>query len=304
MHSKVLFFFGIIACILQSASGWTHFLRVDKGVKVEKNVAARSKNVRRLGWLSDMLAKAAKEAKEKKTSRPTKKPTKRPTPKPTVVDTPSPVQTPTTKSPINDLDKTPSKLPTNIPTSLPTTSPSTNFQTLKPTVTSKSPTKFPTKSPTSLPTTSGNICLTDPPDKYRTCFQRVVDPSNELTKDYILRDKYNIGASMYERGMNISSPSTGTYLAPYTKPYYNMSHEELTNGTVYLSLVTDGVNNLTCDDQIELEEVTLKWVKASLERKCIYSNNLIGNILSIFYFFPLIGQCWCTWNIQPRLRVQ
>ena len=67
---------------------------------------------------------------------------------------------------------------------------------------------------------------------------------------------------MYERGMDISSPSIDTYLAPYTGPNA-MSDEDLINGTVYLSLVTKGVNNLTCDDQIKLEEVTLKWAKVS-----------------------------------------
>ena len=71
---------------------------------------------------------------------------------------------------------------------------------------------------------------------------------------------------MYKRGMDVSSPSTDTYLAPYTEPYFTPD-EELINGTVYLSLVTDGVDYLTCDDQIRLEEVTLKWVNVSLERK-------------------------------------
>ena len=262
MHSTVFFFLVTSAYILQVASGWSYFRSVDNGVKVEKNKVTSGEGGRRLGWLSDMLAKAAKEAR-KNSSAPTKLPTKSPTQIPTAIDTPSPVSSPTKN-----------------PTMSPTTKSPTNELDEVPTI---SPTKFPTKSPTRSPITLENTCLTEPTDKYRTCFQRAVDPQNNLTEDKILRDNYNLGAIMFERGINISSPSASTYLAPYTEPYV-MPDEELTNGTVYFSLVTDGVKNLTCDDQIELEEVTLKWVKVSLER-----NNIpLLLVISSFYSMRMI----------------
>ncbi|KAL3804268.1 hypothetical protein ACHAWO_012447, partial [Cyclotella atomus] len=67
---------------------------------------------------------------------------------------------------------------------------------------------------------------------------RAVDPSNDLEEDTIIR-------------------TTAPYNIPYTLP----SEEELTRGTVYLSLVTENITNLTFNDQLELEEITLEWIK-------------------------------------------
>lgn len=102
-----------------------------------------------------------------------------------------------------------------------------------------------------------NICLTNPEDMYRTCFQRSEDPSNELTADTILRNDYNIGAHMHERGKKITGPS---YIKPYTPPYVGPD-EELTYGSVYLSMVKDDNTTLACDDKLDLEEITLEWLK-------------------------------------------
>jgi hypothetical protein len=110
----------------------------------------------------------------------------------------------------------------------------------------------------------GNICLKKPEDIYRTCFQRAVDPSNDLTKDTVLRHEYNLGALMYQQGQQ-SSVSTLSYLEPYT-PVYVTSNELLTYGSMYLSMVTNiRVSDLTCDDKVVLEEVTLEWLRASLK---------------------------------------
>lgn len=111
-----------------------------------------------------------------------------------------------------------------------------------------------------------DICLTGPEDKFRTCFQRSVDPSNELIEDTILRDEYNLGALMYENGQ-ASSVSTLSYITPYTRPY-KASDEKLTFGSIYLSMVVEDVKELTCTDKLELEEVTLEWLKASWP--CLY----------------------------------
>jgi hypothetical protein len=107
-----------------------------------------------------------------------------------------------------------------------------------------------------------NICL-NPKDIYRTCFQRAVDPNNDLTEDIVLRNEYNLGALMYQNSQE-SSVSTLSYIRPYTPPYIT-SNELLTYGSMHLSMVTsETVSDFTCDDQLELEEVTLEWLKASL----------------------------------------
>jgi hypothetical protein len=84
---------------------------------------------------------------------------------------------------------------------------------------------------------SNSICLANPKDVYRTCFQRAIDPSNDLTEDAILR---NIG--------------------PHTAPFI-AEDEELSHETVYLSLVRSNTAQLTCDDQLKLEEIALEWLK-------------------------------------------
>lgn len=104
--------------------------------------------------------------------------------------------------------------------------------------TSNPTTTPPSKQPVTSPTEQiflgdENICLSNPEDTYRTCFQRA-GTSNGLTEDQILPREYNIGAALYER--NISS-SDLSYIPPYTAPNVT-SDEELTNGIVYLSMVS------------------------------------------------------------------
>jgi hypothetical protein len=89
-----------------------------------------------------------------------------------------------------------------------------------------------------------DLCLSNPEDVYRTCFQRAKDPSNNLTQDTILRDEYNSGS-----------------IAPYIEPYVT-SDEELTFGTIYLSTVRDDNTTLNCNEKIRLEEISLMWLKA------------------------------------------
>jgi hypothetical protein len=68
---------------------------------------------------------------------------------------------------------------------------------------------------------------------------------------------------MYQNSQE-SSVSTLSYIRPYTPPYIT-SNELLTYGSMHLSMVTsETVSDFTCDDQLELEEVTLEWLKASL----------------------------------------
>jgi hypothetical protein len=143
----------------------------------------------------------------------------------------------------------------------------TKYPTLTPTI-SAPPTTPITNEPTWTTDdgkTVGNICLKEP-DRYRTCFQRQVDPKySYLTKDSILRAQYNKGAlhncSEYEPQPNES------YIKPYTPPYI-AANETLTNSTIFLSLVTAEWFNrsLSCDQQLSLEEVALEWFAVS----CLY----------------------------------
>jgi hypothetical protein len=138
-----------------------------------------------------------------------------------------------------------------------------------------------------------NICLSNPDDIYRTCFQRAVDPHNDLTEDTVLRNEYNLGALMYQNGQE-STVSTLSYLTPYTPPY-TTADELLTYGSIYLSLVTNA-SDITCDDQLDLEQVMLEWLKAS-ESFCkaiplyiLHCMTFIShNCLSAY-----LGQCWRT----------
>jgi hypothetical protein len=102
---------------------------------------------------------------------------------------------------------------------------------------------------------ASNICLTYPQDVYRTCFQRAIDPSNDLSEDAILRDN----------------------IAPHTAPYI-AEDEESNNETVYLSLVRSDNAQLTCDDQIKLEEIALEWLKVRYK----YHHHIVDNC-SCFY---------------------
>jgi len=78
-----------------------------------------------------------------------------------------------------------------------------------------------------------NICLTDPPDRYRTCFSRIEDPKNDLQNcDKIQRNSYNLGAQMYLRGRTIPEGVP----APYTMPFVRGEFRETrTEGKMHLS---------------------------------------------------------------------
>jgi hypothetical protein len=162
---------------------------------------------------------------------------------------------------------------------------STNRPTWSPTVTRQPSTDWPTWSPTSTPTiddTGGyspkslkkNICLRKS-DPYRTCFQRSVNPSNNLTKGTILREEYNKGA-LNECGKYTPSWNE-SFIEPYTAPYV-AEDEVLTNGTVYLSmLMGHKFRNVffeelkfNCDDFVELEEVLLEWLYVSCVCACVF----------------------------------
>ena len=135
----------LVTCMLQVATGWSYLRSIDKGPQPEEysiNSSEAGSN-RRLGWLSNMLAKAAKE-NSKKAPRKSPKPSRKPTSK-----TPSPVHSPT-KSPVHT-----SSHSTSSPSANPTTwSPTKNPTTKSPTNgLENTPTKSPTKSPTSSPST-------------------------------------------------------------------------------------------------------------------------------------------------------
>jgi hypothetical protein len=93
-------------------------------------------------------------------------------------------------------------------------------------------------------------------------------------EDTVLRHEYNLGALLYQNGQQ-SSVSTLSYLVPYTPPYIT-SDELLTYGSMYLSMVTN-VSDQTCDDQLDLEQVMLEWLKASshmnMQRNMVHNFN-------------------------------
>lgn len=152
-------------------------------------------------------------------------------------------------------------------------------ETMRPTR-SPSLTSWPTYSPTL--SAEPNICLTKP-DPYRTCFQRASDPDNDLIQDTILREQYNKGAL---KACGVYTPSNNeSIIEPFTAPYV-AADEELTNGTAYLSLMTAewlGAT-LSCDEQLELEEVLLEWLKVS---KHVTFADICQYIISHFWFLHL-----------------
>ncbi|KAL7468732.1 hypothetical protein ACHAXS_008960 [Conticribra weissflogii] len=103
-------------------------------------------------------------------------------------------------------------------------------------------------------TTSDNICL-EPTDRYRTCYQRAADPSNNLRKDEIQRGEYNRGAKRYEKGKNYR-------IEPYSPPYVE-EDEELMTTTFHLELNQDSTQ-LTCDEKVVMEEVVLEYLRANV----------------------------------------
>ena len=139
-----------------------------------------------------------------------------------------------------------------------------------------------------------NKCLNKPQDRYRTCFARAIDPSNNLKDDTILRDEYNMtaikllkssksGKSRRELGKSSKKPkkakksksgksgksgkgskSAKISVQPYTPPYIT-ADEELTEGSIYLSMVKEEAEKrMSCDGKIELEEVTIEWLHVSM----------------------------------------
>lgn len=128
-------------------------------------------------------------------------------------------------------------------------------------------------------TSTKNICL-EKEDKYRTCFTRAADPSNDLEEDTILRDEYNMAAapspksgkgrrhlakaSKSKGGKTGSKSAKSTLVEPYTPPYV-AEDEILTEGTIYLSMVKEQAEKrMSCDDKLELEEATIEWLYVSL----------------------------------------
>ncbi|KAL7522095.1 hypothetical protein ACHAWX_006780 [Stephanocyclus meneghinianus] len=106
------------------------------------------------------------------------------------------------------------------------------------------------------------ICL-QPPDPYRTCFQRAEDPNNKLNKNYIDRSGYNFGIKLYRQGYTYvqpyySDPAYNTPLEPYSKPY-TTADETLYSTTMWLTLLQDNTN-VNCAAQIDIEEATLKFL--------------------------------------------
>lgn len=87
----------------------------------------------------------------------------------------------------------------------------------------------------------------------------MADPSNNFTEDRILREEYNKGA-LNECGEYTLSGNE-SFVTPYTAPYVSQE-EMLTNGTLYLSVMTDNWlgRSLPCKDLIDLEEVVLHWL--------------------------------------------
>jgi hypothetical protein len=99
------------------------------------------------------------------------------------------------------------------------------------------PTSSPTSSPTKQPSNGEPTDVANNSSLYKTCFQRAIDPSNNLTEDTILRDHHKL---------------------PYISP-----EEELTNGTLYVAVVRNNDTDLTDDDQLDFESTTLSWLRVS-----------------------------------------
>ena len=79
-----------------------------------------------------------------------------------------------------------------------------------------------------------NVCL-DPPDRYRTCYSRTVDPGNDLEDcDKITRNSYNLGAQLYKK----ERPIPESVPTPYTNPYLAQG-ESLTEGKMHLTIFQD-----------------------------------------------------------------
>ena len=101
-----------------------------------------------------------------------------------------------------------------------------------------------------------NVCL-DPPDRYRTCISRTINPKNDVEDcNHIERNGYNFAAQLHKRDRPIPS-----YLPPlYTLPFIaSRVIEERTPGNMHLTIF-QAAKDLTCDDLIDLEEATLKYL--------------------------------------------
>jgi hypothetical protein len=84
-----------------------------------------------------------------------------------------------------------------------------------------------------------------------------------LEVDTILREEYNKGA-LNQCG-DYTPEWNESFIEPYTAPYV-AEDEVLTNGTAYLSIMTDNLlgKSLSCQSLIDVEEVLLHWLDVSL----------------------------------------
>lgn len=73
-------------------------------------------------------------------------------------------------------------------------------------------------------------------NNYRTCYDRVIDPSNDLTCDAIRLDN------------------------PFTSPYIG-EDEELVSRKMHLTLTQYSITAVTCEDTIAMEEISLEYLK-------------------------------------------
>ena len=129
-----------------------------------------------------------------------------------------------------------------------------------------------------------DICLQNPVDEYRTCYQRPIDPSfhqrgtsTEYQCETIDREGYNIGALLFTNNKNKASNAYGV-ITPYTKPYTTPS-EELISGTITLSLLMNQQDQdqdttstkLDCHTSLKLEETVLTFLSDNIGSESTYS---------------------------------
>eukprot|EP00970_Alexandrium_tamarense_P016816 scaffold7502_cov179-Alexandrium_tamarense.AAC.1 len=84
-----------------------------------------------------------------------------------------------------------------------------------------------------------------PPNNYRTCFHRAVNQSNKLGIDVIQE------------------------VFPFTTPFVD-EDEELVHGSLHLSLAQYEIMNITCDDILAMEMISLRYldVRKNVRTSC------------------------------------
>ena len=84
-----------------------------------------------------------------------------------------------------------------------------------------------------------------PPNNYRTCFHRAVDQSNKLGID-VIQEAF-----------------------PFTTPFVD-EDEELVHGSLHLSLAQYEIMNMTCEDIIAMEMISLRYldVRKNVRTSC------------------------------------